>query len=127
MIKRIFFVFLSLFLVTNAFCVNGYIRDVVVDNQNDVLSVKVDVGPKGAYSRCIFYTSDGRKLEEGPIYVIGEETMVFVIPPKSKAYQVGLWREKYKYRTGPDLYNIFAKVHGYYLWGKIDEERGAID
>lgn len=127
MMKKLIFVFISFFIGMSAICANGYIRDVVVDDQTDVLRVTVSVGQKGAYSRCIFYTSDKRKVEKGPIFVVGNETLVFIIPPKAQAYQVGLWREKYKYRTGPDINNLFAKVHGYYLWGKLDEERGKID
>jgi len=125
MFKKMFILGCGLFMIAALVYAAGYIINVEVVEDAQVIRVEVSVDNEGTYVGCSFYTPYGRE-DIKPEFVTGKDVAVFKFPSNARSYEVALWREKHRFGSGPDPDNAWGRENGYYLWNEIDRKKGDI-
>jgi len=124
--KKILVIAICLFIAAVSAYAGGSIKDITIDKENRVLRVTATAGQGGAYISCTFYTDEGKRIDEKPIYFAGNDMILIVLPSDAKNFEVGVWEKWYKYGRGPEPNSIAGKLKGFYYWNNFDRAVGEI-
>lgn len=120
MLRKILLISVGIILSVSTFVYAGG-KIVTYSYNRQEVKVKISVDNEGAYLGCSFFTNSGRQ-DLPARFVVGEDVVVYEIPPGTYRCEIALWRESYNSGEGPDPDNAWGLKNGYYLWGELDRK-----